>query len=69
MASTRMKWNCGHRGHGEHCHRCATADKIEKNLPMNIASEAYAKGYAEVRRLRGPQNKKDKSFTSTQAPD
>lgn len=68
MASTRMKFNCGHRSLGEHCHRCATADKLEKALPKNIASEAYAKGYAEVQRLRGPQ-KRGKGFTSTMAPD
>jgi hypothetical protein len=68
MPSTRHRFSCGHKGFGEVCARCATADKIEKNLPKNIASEAYAKGYAEVQRLRGPQ-KKGRGFTSTMAPD
>jgi hypothetical protein len=29
MPATRNRFNCGHRGFGEYCHRCEQADVFE----------------------------------------
>jgi hypothetical protein len=54
MPARRHSFNgCSHKGFGAFCHRCAQAEKLEKSLPTNIASEKFGRMKQEVERLRG----------------
>lgn len=40
MAATKKRFSCGHKGYGEHCHRCAQAEALEQKANALKASQA-----------------------------
>ena len=54
----RNPFNCGHRGYGAYCHRCAEADRLEQATVKTryISSMTVEQLKTKVQKLRAMQS-------------
>lgn len=54
MAATKKRFSCGHKGYGEHCHRCAQAEALEQKANALKASQPPSEGDKKGKSKKAP---------------